>query len=61
MCQNKSAGLAGCGLGGTGSVFGAEVFIYQSRANLGPVYMEKSTSPARPGADRRDKFQSLFI
>ena len=28
---------------------------------LGPVYMRKNTSPARPGAERRGRFQSLFI
>ena len=27
----------------------------------GPVYMGKITSPARPGADKRSKFQALFI
>ena len=27
----------------------------------GSVYMKKNTSHARPGADRRGKFQSLFI
>ena len=30
-------------------------------ALLGPVYMGKNTSPARPGADKRGKFQPLFI
>ena len=29
--------------------------------DLGPVYMRKNTSPARPGAERRGRFQSLFI
>ena len=29
--------------------------------DLGPVYMRKNTSPARPGAERRGKFQPLFI
>ena len=28
---------------------------------LGPVYMRKNTSHARPGAERRGRFQSLFI
>ena len=28
---------------------------------LGPVYMGENTSPARPGADKRGKFQPLFI
>ena len=28
---------------------------------LGPVYMRKNTSPARPGAERRGKFQPPFI
>ena len=38
--------LQGCGLSGP---------------LLGPVYMRKNTSPARPGAERRGRFQSLFI
>ena len=29
--------------------------------HLGPVYMRKNTSSARPGAERRGKFQPLFI
>ena len=32
-----------------------------ARTVLGPVYMRKNTSPARPGAERRGRFQSLFI
>ena len=32
-----------------------------SNSHLGPVYMRKNTSPARPGAERRGKFQPLFI
>ncbi len=29
--------------------------------HLGPVYISKNNSPATPGADRRRKFQPLFI
>ena len=34
-----------------------KMLIYKSNVNLGPVYMGKNTSPARPGADKRGKFQ----
>ena len=36
-------------------------FLIQSFPALGPVCMKKNTSPARPGPERRGKFQSMFI
>ena len=39
----------------------AKVQCCNSFRTLGPIYMSDNTSPARPGADKRSKFQALFI
>ena len=60
MDMNRTILLRGTKEDLVGQVSLYAIWFKNSILFLGPVYMWKNTSPARPGADRRGNFQSLF-